>query len=155
MYGQPLECLKVACLQLGERFYNSEQKPFEKLITVTFDHRVEDCFSPDLQWQYNEKINALEDIGGTDFLPVFQYIKKLILEHRNVTEVHVVFVTDGQDGRHAQDPQFQNIIQEIKQIRGVETSFLTIGFSQDHDAQKMNLIAQSGSKEGNFIYVDT
>ena len=38
MGGQPLDCLKAACLQLGERFYGQEKSDFEKLITITFDH---------------------------------------------------------------------------------------------------------------------
>lgn len=33
--------------------------------------------------------------------------------------------------------------------------FLTIGFSQGHDAAYLNMIAQSGSELGNFFYIDT
>ena len=73
-------------------------------------------------------------MGGTDFLPVFEKIGDIIREHPNVTEVYIVFVTDGQDGRKPQDPEFQNIIQQIQSIARVQTSFLTVGFSRDHDA---------------------
>lgn len=35
------------------------------------------------------------------------------------------------------------------------TRFLSIGFSQNHDAKFMNEIAQSGSTIGNFIFIDS
>ena len=66
-----------------------------------------------------------------------------------------MFVSDGCDGRGPQDPAFINILEHIKSMARVETTFLTVGFSAHHDAKKMNQIAKSGSEEGNFIYIDT
>jgi hypothetical protein len=37
----------------------------------------------------------------------------------------------------------------------MKTRFLSIGFSENHDAAFMNRIAQSGTELGNFFYVDT
>lgn len=37
----------------------------------------------------------------------------------------------------------------------MKSRFLSIGFSQGHDAPFMNQIAQGGSDMGNFFYVDT
>ena len=66
-----------------------------------------------------------------------------------------MFVSDGRDGRDPQDPAFVNIIEHIKSMSGVQTTFLTVGLSAHHDAAQMNRIANSGSQEGNFIYIDT
>ena len=66
-----------------------------------------------------------------------------------------MFVTDGQDGRRPNDPIFGQVVEQIKSMPDVQTTFLTVGFSQYHDAVKMNSIAQSRSQQGNFIYVDT
>lgn len=40
-------------------------------------------------------------------------------------------------------------------VKETNSRFLTIGFSRDHDAVFLNKIAQSGSEQGNFFYVDT
>ena len=45
--------------------------------------------------EYVQKIEDLQCTGGTDFLPVFEKIGQIIREHPNVTEVYIVFVTDG------------------------------------------------------------
>ena len=45
-----------------------------------------------------------------------------------------------------------NLKQEITEIK---SRFLTIGFTQDHDAKFLNQIAEAGSELGNFFYIDT
>ena len=78
MHGQPLESLKEACLQLGKKFYTQEEHSFEKLITITFDHTVEDVFSAGTKAEYKRKIEALHCIGGTDFVPVLDKLSDVI-----------------------------------------------------------------------------
>ena len=70
MDGQPLNSLKEACLQLGKQFYDQDEHSFEELITITFDHTVEDVFSASTHTEYRRKIEALRCLGGTDFVPV-------------------------------------------------------------------------------------
>ena len=71
-------------------------------------------------------------------MPVLEKVSAVIKNHPNVNEVFVMFVTDGQDGRHQSDPHFLRSIQKIQSLIGVETTFLTVGFSCYHDALKMN-----------------
>ena len=99
MGGTPLESLKEACLQLGEKFYSQHASSFEKLITIPFDHQVEDVFSCPTEEEYRQKINELRCMGGTDFLPVFSRINEIIRSHQGIEEVYIVFVSDGCDGR--------------------------------------------------------
>ena len=72
MHGQPLACLKEACLQLGERYYGTEQPAFEKLITIAFDHTIEEVFTCSTHQEYKKRINDLDTMGGTDFVPVMR-----------------------------------------------------------------------------------
>jgi hypothetical protein len=37
----------------------------------------------------------------------------------------------------------------------ITSRFLTIGFTNEHDAKFLNTIAQSGSDLGNFFYINT
>ena len=64
-------------------------------MTITFDHTVESCFSAATHKEYKEKINGLETLGGTDFVPVMQHVKQLISTQTNVNEFFIMFVTDG------------------------------------------------------------
>ena len=130
--------MKEACLQLGEKFYDQEEHAFEKLITITFDHTVEDVFSAGTKAEYRRKIKALDTMGGTNFVPVLDKVSEVIKDHPNVNEVFVMFVSDGQDGRQPSDPDTLRSIQKIQSLINVETTFLTVGFSCYHDASKMN-----------------
>ena len=91
-------------------------------------------------------------------MPVFRRIMEIIKEHPKVTDIFIMFVSDGQDtfsGMLPTDPSCQSILEQFKSMSGVETTFLTVGLSAHHDAAQMNRIANSGSQEGNFIYIDT
>ena len=43
----------------------------------------------------------------------------------------------------------------LKSIPNLNSRFLTIGFSRDHDAVFLNNIAKCGSELGNFFFIDT
>ena len=76
-------------------------------------------------------------------------------------ELTVMFITDGQDGyirrnpaRNGVDPY--NVVRDkIRAIPGLKSRFLAIGFSRDHDAVFMNRIANFGTEQGNFIFIDS
>ena len=154
MQGLPLDSLKEACLQLGQKFYSQHASSFEKLITIPFDHTVEDVFSCATEEEYKQKINDLRCMGGTDFLPVFSRINEIIRSHQGIEEVYIVFVSDGQDGRDLKDGEFLKAIENIKTAPGIRSTFLTIGLSAYHDAAKLNQVAKAGNEQGNFIYVE-
>ena len=40
-------------------------------------------------------------------------------------------------------------------LSGIRSKFLTIGFTNDHDAKFLNDITQAGSELGNFFFVNT
>lgn len=42
----------------------------------------------------------------------------------------------------------------LKSYPGLNSKFLAIGFSKDHDAVFLNKLAMAGSTLGNFIYID-
>ena len=91
-------------------------------------------------------------------MPVFRRIREIIYEHPQATEIFIMFVSDGQDtfdGRRQDDPTMESILDFIKTMPRIETTYLSVGFSAHHDAKLMNKIANSGNQEGNFIYVDT
>ena len=59
------------------------------------------------------------------------------------------------DGKKHDDPTLDSMLEQIRSMARVETTYLSVGFSAHHVARQMNQIANSGSQEGNFIYVDT
>ena len=129
--------MREACLQLGEKFYGQEQSNFENLITILHDHEIESEFSCATHQAYKDKINAIRARGGNYFMPVFRRIMEIIKEHPKVTDVFIMFVSDGQDtfsGMLPTDPSCQSILEQFKSMSGVETTFLTVGLSAHHDA---------------------
>lgn len=91
---------------------------------------------------------------------MFKRIKAIIAEHPQLEEIQIMFVTDGQDIHQSYvgnnyDAEISQVIRDIQVVNGIKSQYLTIGFSQHHDAKRMNEIANSGSEAGNFIFVDT
>ena len=44
---------------------------------------------------------------------------------------------------------------KLEDSLNISVSIYCIGFSIDHDAVLLNNLAQSGTKRGNFVYIDT
>jgi len=74
---------------------------------------------------------------------------------KNVRDISIIFFTDGLDGNQELTATNLRLLQDTMLKMEVNSRFLTIGFSRDHDAVFLNSIAQAGSELGNFIYIDT
>ena len=65
----------------------------------------------------------------------------------------MIFITDGQDG-YRRMHEYEEMSEWIKSRPGLRSRFLSVGFSRNHDAAFMNRIANFGSEQGNFIFID-
>ena len=162
MYGRAMESLKEGCMQLGKRFFGGDVRAFEKFVTMTHHHIIEKEFQSENLEEYEKEIQKLHAHGGNNFLNVFKRIHEIIEENPNLEELEIIFVTDGHDtvdgwsgARANYHTAVENAIKQIQAEARLRSRYLTIGFSQNHNAQQMNQIASSGSDQGNFIYVDT
>ena len=74
----------------------------------------------------------------------------------------MLFITDGQDGYYPRNrgktsasEEYDMISAQLKSKPNLQTKFLSVGFSRGHDAAFMNRIANFGSEQGNFIFIDS
>ena len=95
-------------------------------------------------------------------MKVFEHINKILDQNPGTEELVCVFVTDGEDcdpgyrsptGDNLGD--YQRVSNALKARPGLRSKFLSVGFSQDHDASFMNRIAKFGSEIGNFVFIET
>ena len=126
------------------------------------DHSIDSVFECDNLESYEAEVNKLCAKGGNNFLLAFQWILELIQKNPGLKELVIIFVTDGKDcmdgyrgGRQKYRDELQDVAMQIKNYAGLTTRFMSIGFSRNHDAKQMNQIANFGSDQGNFMYVDT
>ena len=87
-------------------------------------------------------------------MSAFRLIENVITSNPNLEELVVIFITDGQDGYRHQH-EYQALSERIKARPGLRSRFLAVGLSRDHDAVFMNRIANFGSEQGNFIFIDS
>lgn len=92
----------------------------------------------------------------------FQRILALIKENPGLEELVIIFVTDGHDcqdyyrgNRKDYARELLAVAKQIQTLAGLKTQYMSIGFSQQHDAAQMNQIANFGSDQGNFMFVNT
>ena len=85
---------------------------------------------------------------------MFQKIYEIVVANPNLEELVIIWVTDGQD-----DSNKDECNEAAKKIREhnplLKIKYLAIGFSANHDAQRMKEVAESGNVDGNFRFVDT
>lgn len=105
---------------------------------------------------FKNYIQAANTRGCTDFVKCFKWMDDFCQQNKNsIEELTVIFFTDGLDNCNKKDvirSQFEILKQKVS---GIQSKFLSIGFSQNHDADLMNFIAMGGSQVGNFSYIDT
>ena len=91
----------------------------------------------------------------------FEKIELLLQNNPNLEELTVMFITDGQDGYFRRPASFTGVDpydlvrDRIRAIPGLKSRFLAVGFSSYHDAAFMNRIANFGTEQGNFIFIDS
>ena len=134
---------------VGKSIY--ENKEFEHFATVFYDTNA-NGLQPKTFEEYERAINKSSAGGGTTFGAAFDWIISFINRTKNLRDISIIFFTDGldDDGNIALD-NFQNQMRQ----KEIKSRFLTIGFSNDHDAVFLNKIAQAGSELGNFFFIDT
>ena len=158
MAGAPLRNLQAGALQIGERFFKGEKRPFERFYTLDYDSQMKETLAENHE-QYKEAISQLKAGGQTNFMIVFQRVLQIIESLPKTKEVAVIFITDGEDTVYANgDPvkmaDLGMIGMQIKTRPNLKSRFMTIGFSRDHNAQFMNEITGYGTDQGNFVFVD-
>lgn len=82
---------------------------------------------------------------------MFRELEAIIRENPHVEELEIMWMTDGQ-ASYQED--YASIL-AIKNNPKIKSRYMTIGFSRGHNAQIMNHVANSGSEQGNFVFVDT
>lgn len=83
--------------------------------------------------------------------------KKMVQSAGYLDELTVIFFTDGEDTCSPKEKvreSLQNMSAVLRSIPGLNSKFLAIGFSRNHDAVFMNELAKAGSTIGNFIFID-
>ena len=68
----------------------------------------------------------------------------------------MLFFTDGQAEQYrGVEDAYDRANMRLKAHPGLKSRFLTVGFSRAHDAVFMQRIAQFGTEQGNYIFIDT
>ena len=68
----------------------------------------------------------------------------------------MLFFTDGQAEQYrGVYDAYDGANMRLKAHPGLKSRFLTVGFSRAHDAVFMQRIAQFGTEQGNYIFIDT
>ena len=57
MCGRPMEALKEACQQLGQRYFGSDNRAFEKFITLTHNHDIDEEFQSESLETYKTRVS--------------------------------------------------------------------------------------------------
>lgn len=78
---------------------------------------------------------------------MFDEIDNILAQNPKTEELVVIFITDGQDGymRRYGEGAYDEFTARIKSLPNMNSKFLAVGFSRDHDAVFMNKIANYGN----------
>ena len=62
-------------------------------------------------------------------------------------------MTNGVE-EQAEANDYEAVSRYFKAKLGLRSRFLTLGFSKDHDANFLNKVANFGSEQGNYFYIE-
>lgn len=97
--------------------------------------------------------------GGTSFVSAFLKITDICKKYNNnddITELHVVFMTDGQDSsvRNNDYKSIKNLQDDINKYWKKKIMVHTIGFAKEHDFELLTKLNKIGNIEGAYRYAD-
>ena len=134
MYGMPMTALHKGAIQIGETILELDQnhRPFDKLITVPYETRIQNEFvAKDLE-SYKNQIATIKASGSTNFVVVFKRITEYLKVYPELKELIVIFFTDGEDTCNQKVTLKYNLDMmsaELKSRQDIRSRFLSIGFS--------------------------
>ena len=71
MYGRTMESLIEGCIQLGNKYFSGDKPAFEKFVTMTHHHSIDQEFVSNNKEEYEKKVRKFHAHGGNNFLIVF------------------------------------------------------------------------------------
>jgi hypothetical protein len=160
MQGEPIKVLKHGAQLIGEKYFEGEERPFERFYTYLYRTNYDTPeFEVSTKTSYKQRIDKIRAEGGTYpevYLCVFYKIELLLARHPNINEITVIFFTDGHAEKYKNvEDGYDRANKRLKAHPGLKSRFLTVGFSRNHDAVFMRRIASFGTEQGNYIFIDT
>ena len=139
---------------VGQSVYDQDE--FQHFITILYDEKTTVTTATKFTEDENQ-IKSFKAGGSTNFVAVFQYIERLVKQNQSMTDISIIFFTDGCDTCNNMSVILDSL-EKLKKViakQSIVSRFLTIGFTSEHDATFLNRIAQAGTDLGNFFYVNT
>ena len=151
MSGSPIEAAKkVICDMIT---YMHEELKNDNIGFIQFNTK---CFYYSLKGKPTQRcIEGVTKVvagGGTQFVPVFDEIEKL-LTTTPIDDFCVVFLSDGQAEKiNVLKPKIESLKATMAKYTS-NSEFHTIGFSSDHDAVLLSEMTRACTGQGTFQYV--
>lgn len=112
-----------------------------------------------------EKVKKIGRSGGTSFTVAFDAIVKVMENMQNspinnlseITELVVVFMTDGEDSSLGHKDRIKlvgNLSKNIKAIWNKKFTVHTVGFGSSHDLEFLQKLTTAGTAQGVYRYAD-
>ena len=157
MAGKPFDALKKGAQTVADTVFVGGQ--FQNFVTVFYDTAAKEmpCRNQQEVEKFKQQVQLLKASGSTSFVDCFKFIEKYVKNKAQLGDISVIFFTDGQDTcneRKAINASMEEMKKTLNK-KEITSRFLTIGFTNEHDAGFLNMIAQAGSDLGNFFFVNT
>lgn len=158
MSGSPIEQAKYSLSRIVDLSYQN-QNNITNIVTYNDNFKIIEINTQSPESHYNNIVKNLQSGGGTSFASAFKGICQVITKFKNdnnITNVVIVFMTDGQDGwasgegRNKLIEQFRN---DINSITDKPTTVHTIGFGANHDFDFLDNLRHA-CIEGCYKYAD-
>ena len=155
MAGSPIETCKETLKKMFEYLHNELDN--QKIDLILFNKQAKHV--PLKGESLKKCISTISNIkadGGTAFIPVFDKIKKIVTENvKEMKDLCIIFLSDGQAEKlHELEPHLTDLKQFFQaNTNSCETHAL--GFSRDHDAMVLTAVANAGTSQGTFQYIQS
>lgn len=104
-------------------------------------------------------IDNVRSGGGTNFVKTFNCIQSVLTKAKNLQNVAIIFLTDGQDNSVSNFVDHRMLGQRLDELKSFITKNTssseahTIGFTAEHDVKLLQMITNTGTNQGTFQYV--
>lgn len=161
MSGKPFQQVQSALLHIVR---NTHSNPNIRTVIVAYDNIAEIINTNGSLSEVEFRVKALSSGGGTSFPSAFSKIKDVLKDYeykddsisqKNVSNVVITFMTDGEDGSGRTVESLTNSFQEqIQSSWNGPYSVHTVGFGKNHNFNLLEKMRKIGTCEGFYRYSD-